>query len=87
MIRKVDELGRIVLPAEYRKALEIKEKDSLKLILEPDKIIIKKPVLGCHFCGMAVNLIHIGDEYICKACIERLYKAKDDEVIYPVNAE
>jgi len=49
MVRKVDELGRIVLPIEYRKALKIGEKDSLELILEKDRITIQKPELGCHF--------------------------------------
>jgi transcriptional pleiotropic regulator of transition state genes len=84
MVRKIDELGRIVLPAEYRQALGIREKDSLELALEPDKITIRKPELGCHFCGAAVNLIHIGDEYVCKACIERLHEAKDGAVLYPI---
>jgi len=87
MVRKVDELGRIVLPIEYRKALGIREKDSLELILEPDRISIKKTELGCHFCGAAVNLVNIGSEYVCRDCIDRLHGAKEGEVLYPIKID
>lgn len=87
MIRKVDELGRIVLPMEYRKALNIKERDEVDLILESDKITIQKPVLGCHFCNSTVDLVRIGNEYVCKSCIQRLYEAKDGDILYPLSIE
>jgi transcriptional pleiotropic regulator of transition state genes len=68
MTRKVDELGRIVLPAEYREALNIHEKDELEISLKAaDEITIKKPVLGCHFCGAAVDLVRIGKECVLQA--------------------
>jgi len=83
MMRKVDELGRIVLPVEYREVLNIREKDELEINLHADAITIKKPVLGCHFCGAAVDLVRIGKECVCKPCIERLYYAKVGDVLYP----
>jgi transcriptional pleiotropic regulator of transition state genes len=83
MIRKVDELGRIVLPIEYRDALNIQEKDELEISLKTDEITIRKPILGCHFCGAAVNLVQIGNECVCKLCIERLHNARVGEVLYP----
>ena len=72
---------------EYRKALNIKERDEVDLVLESDKITIQKPVSGCHFCNSAVNLVRIGNEYVCKACIQRLHEAKAGEVLYPVSVE
>lgn len=87
MTRKVDELGRIVLPIEYREALNIKEKDEVSLALEADKITIQKPILGCHYCNSAADLVRIGNECICKKCIQRLYEAKVGEVLYPLHVE
>lgn len=87
MTRKVDELGRIVLPMEYRKALDIKERDEVDLALESDKITIQRPVLGCHFCNSVADLVQIGNEYVCRACIQRLHEAKTGEVLYPTGVE
>lgn len=87
MTRKVDELGRIILPIEYRKALNIREKDEVDLVLESDRITIQKPVLGCHFCNSGADLVRIGNEYVCRACIQRLHEAKTGEVLYPISVE
>lgn len=83
MIRKVDELGRIVLPAEYREILNIHEKDELEISLKPDEITIRKPICGCHFCGAVVDLVRLGKDYVCRPCIERLYRAEVGEALYP----
>ena len=83
MIRKVDELGRIVLPAEYREALNIKAKDDVDLNLEKGKITIQKAVSGCHLCGAATNLVRMENEYFCRSCIQRLHEAKVGDVLYP----
>lgn len=87
MMRKMDELGRIVLPVEYRDALNIHEKDELEISLKADEITIRKPILGCHFCGAAVDLVRIGNKCVCRPCIERLYHAKVGEVLYPERAD
>lgn len=60
MTRKVDELGRIVLPIDYRQALNISEKDELEITLDDDKIILRKPVVGCRFCQSTASLVQIG---------------------------
>jgi transcriptional pleiotropic regulator of transition state genes len=72
MTRKVDELGRIVLPIEYRQALNISEKDELDITLELDKITIGKPIIGCHFCQATIDLVRIGRESICRECMQGL---------------
>jgi len=87
MVRKVDELGRIVLPIEYRQALNIKERDEIEITLKANEITLKKPIYGCHFCGSAANLVRIGDKAICRSCGERVHNAKDDEVLYPISVE
>lgn len=87
MVRKVDELGRIVLPAEYREALNIHKKDDLEINLKADEITIRKPIWGCRFCGAAVDLVRIGKDSVCRPCIERLYHVKVGEVLYPVRID
>ena len=87
MKRKVDDLGRIVLPDEYRSALNIKANDEVQVSLEADAITIKKPVLGCCLCHSSSNLARIGTETVCKACIQRLYEAKDDDKVFSLSAD
>lgn len=87
MTRKVDELGRIVLPIEYRQTLNISEKDELEITLDFDKITIRKPIMGCHFCQSAVALVRIGRECVCRECIQRLQNATDGEVLFPTKIE
>lgn len=72
MVRKVDELGRIVLPAEIRQSMDIATRDSLEIYTEEDKIILQKYQPGCVFCTNADGLIVFGQKRICKECIEKL---------------
>ena len=50
IVRKVDELGRIVLPIEMRRTLDIAEKDSLEIYVEGSSVILKKYKPSCIFC-------------------------------------
>ena len=73
--RKVDELGRIVLPIELRKQLDITEKaDSLEIYVEGNRIILEKVVHTCCFCGSKESLIDFKDKKICAACLAELRK-------------
>lgn len=56
MVRKIDNLGRIVLPIELRRVLEIDQDSSLQIFVEGDEIILKKYQPACVFC---LSLIHI----------------------------
>lgn len=76
MIRRMDELGRIVLPAEYREALNIHKKDELEISLKAGEITIRKTAFSCHFCGAVVNLVQIGNECVCGSCIDRSHNIK-----------
>lgn len=72
--RKIDELGRIVLPIELRRGLGISEKDSLEIYVEDDKIILKKYKQACVFCNNDENLVDFNGKYVCADCIAQLKK-------------
>ena len=68
-VRKIDELGRIVLPIEIRQSLDIKEKDPLEIFMKDDGVFIKKDIPSCVFCNSNTNLKTFSEKYICKNCI------------------
>ncbi|MBE6538161.1 MAG: AbrB/MazE/SpoVT family DNA-binding domain-containing protein [Ruminococcaceae bacterium] len=72
IVRKIDELGRIVLPMEIRKTLDIKEKDAVEIYTDDDKIILMKYHPACIFCNDADDVIFFGGKRICRACIAKL---------------
>ncbi len=74
IVRKVDELGRIVLPIELRRTLEIAERDSLEIYVEGSTIILKKYEPACVFCGDAKDVINYRGRNICKKCLEEMKK-------------
>lgn len=72
MVRRVDELGRVVIPKEIRSKLDIEEKDPLEIYVEGSSIILKKFQTNCIFCGSTNNLVSYKDKLICAKCIENL---------------
>ena len=72
IVRKVDELGRIVLPIELRRTLDIMEKDSLEIYVDGSTIILKKYEPACIFCGNAKNTVHFKNKIVCEDCIKEL---------------
>ena len=69
IVRKVDDLGRIVLPIELRRTLDIAEKDALEIYTEgSDTIILKKYQPACVFCGEANGASVYKGKYICEEC-------------------
>ena len=76
IVRKIDELGRIVLPKELRSTLHIDHKDPMEIYVEDDKIIIKKYEPSCIFCGNAGDVVNYLDKRICKDCIAKLEEIK-----------
>lgn len=57
MVRKVDELGRVVIPIELRRSLDIKEKDAIEIYVDEDQIVLKKyvPNMSCHITGESTS--------------------------------
>lgn len=76
IVRRIDELGRIVLPIETRKRLGLDAKDPVEIIAEKDRIIIKKFEPTCIFCGEAGNVILYKEKRICKNCLKDLKKTE-----------
>ena len=72
IVRKVDELGRIVLPVELRRTLDIAEKDSLEIYVDDNRIILKKYEPTCIFCGNSKDVITFKGKNICPACLSEL---------------
>lgn len=72
IVRKVDELGRIVLPIELRRTHDIQEKDSMEIFVNGDNIILKKYEPACVFCANAKGVIRFKNKNICADCIKDL---------------
>ena len=72
IVRKVDELGRVVIPIELRRTLGIDIKDSLEIYVDSDKIILKKYEPACIFCGNADNVKYYKGRIICQECIKSI---------------
>ncbi len=76
VVRKVDELGRIVIPIELRRTLGIEEKDSLEIYVDNERVILKKYEPACVFCGNAENVQNYKGKNICQNCLDELKKEK-----------
>ena len=70
IVRKVDELGRIVLAIELRRTLGIDIKDAIEIYVDNSTIVLKKYEPTCVFCGESENVTNYKDKIVCKACIE-----------------
>ena len=72
IIRKVDELGRIVLPIELRRNLDIAERDELEIYMEGDQIILRKYEPSCVFCSSSQGLVTYRGKNVCQECVRNM---------------
>lgn len=72
IIRKVDSLGRIVLPIELRRTMDIAESDEVEIYMENDRIILQKFEQACVFCGSPRGLISFQRKNICQECLKKI---------------
>lgn len=72
VVRKVDELGRVVIPVELRRTMGISEKDALEIFTDDEKIILKKYSPGCIFCGQIEGITNYKGKYLCDDCIQEI---------------
>lgn len=72
IVRKVDELGRIVLPIEMRRTLDIAEKDALEIYVDGEDIILRKYQGACVFCGGIKDITPYEGRFVCPECIKKL---------------
>ena len=76
VVRRVDELGRIVLPKELRKDLDIGTKDYLEIFRDEDSIVLRKYSAGCIFCGSMDDCVDYCGKKICRECVKKLANNK-----------
>ena len=72
VVRKVDELGRVVIPIELRRTLDIGEKDSLEIYVDGESIILKKYEPACIFCDNASDIKVYKGKNVCGECYAQL---------------
>lgn len=77
IVRKIDELGRIVLPVELRRKFDIDVKDSLEIYTDGNCIILKKYEPSCIFCNNSENIFDFGGKTICRSCADKLKHFSD----------
>ena len=72
IVRRVDELGRIVIPAELRRTLEIGEKEAMEICVEGSAIVLRKCRPACVFCDSTRNISVFRGKNICARCLRAL---------------
>ena len=76
IIRRVDELGRVVIPIELRNQFNIVEKDPIEIYVEGSNIVLKKYEPNCVFCGNSKNLVEYKGKLICDKCSTKISELK-----------
>ena len=77
IVRKIDELGRMVIPKELRNTMDINVKDPMEIYVEGEKIILKKYEPGCIFCDNIEDIKEFKGKNVCSDCISNI-KGKED---------
>lgn len=77
IIRRVDELGRVVIPIEIRNQFNIVEKDPIEIYVDGSSIILKKFEPNCIFCGSNQDLLTYHDKLICSECANKIGTLKE----------
>ena len=72
IVRKIDPLGRIVIPIELRNSLKINNNSELEIFIEKDQIVLRKYNDRCYLCGKCNELIIFRNKKVCKTCISEL---------------
>ena len=83
VVRKIDELGRIVLPSELRKVFGIHEGDELEISVDEDRVILQKRQDVCLFCSAENPQLSYRDRRICENCATDLAQIASGEVRLP----
>ena len=79
IIRRMDELGRVVIPIEIRNQFNIVEKDPIEIYVDGSSIVLKKFEPNCVFCGNTKNLLTYKDKLICDKCSKKIGDLKQED--------
>lgn len=72
IVRRVDELGRVVIPIEIRNQFGIVEKDPIEIYVDGTSIVLKKFESSCVFCGNTENLATYKNKFVCEDCLKKI---------------
>lgn len=75
IVRRLDQLGRIVLPMELRRTMDLETKDPIEIYVDGESIVLKKYEPACFLCGEADDVISFKGKNICKKCIAEMTEA------------
>lgn len=91
IIRRIDELGRLVIPMEMRRALCIKESDLMEICASEDGDIIIRPYRpGCACCRGDRNLTEVDGIFLCPSCVKKFWASlfgREGDKMYPMTDE
>lgn len=71
-VKQIDDMGRIVIPKEIKKKMDLENRDYLEIFANGDEIILKKYQPGCIFCGEVDNVRSFKNKLICPECLAKL---------------
>ena len=71
-VRRIDELGRVVLPIELRRTMNLEVRDPVEIFMEGEAIVLRKYEAACLFCGGSHQLTAFKGKQICGECLRQL---------------
>jgi transcriptional pleiotropic regulator of transition state genes len=72
IVRRIDDLGRVVIPKEIRRTMRIREGDPLEIFTDGENVVLRKYNPACVFCGDASDVIYFNSKRVCRKCLEQL---------------
>lgn len=72
IVRKIDNLGRVVLPIELRRVFDIDREDPVEIFVDDNYIMLKKYQPACIFCSDAKDVVDYRGKKVCVACLEEM---------------
>ena len=72
IVRRIDDLGRVVLPVELRRTLNLEVRDPVEIFIDGDAIVLRKYDAACLFCGAPRDLLSYRGKQICRSCLRQL---------------
>lgn len=76
IIRRIDDLGRVVIPVEMRRALDIGDKEEMAISVENSAIVLRRARAGCVFCGGGKDVMDFRGKLVCPRCVRQLAVAQ-----------
>ncbi|MCF8565860.1 AbrB/MazE/SpoVT family DNA-binding domain-containing protein [Alicyclobacillus tolerans] len=76
IVRKVDQLGRIVLPMSLRRKLEIDVSDPMEIFVDGERVVLEKYEPVCLFCGSKKEVFVYKERNICRSCVSELHRSE-----------